>query len=506
MLETHRFHGMADRLKELSLREPPVPGRNNILECLAELFNKNSTVLEISPGDGAETKWLAERFKEVDIIAGDQKKAQAVRAMASLYKNVNIYIDDITKDTFSKKYDLIIMPHTLEHILSSEVSNPKVSLMNFLKIMNRILDESGILMLTLENKLGIKQLLGNSNRKSPFPKISQSSFTKQETTELLEEAGFNHKQFYHVFPDNKLPRTIIAENDEVLSLRPYNWIKFQSNDHQFSIPEPIVLKTLTDMGLFWQLSNSFLVLAGKSENTRLKTGWLIKKMNNVSYDIKFHHAITLEEKAPSEYVIKRTPISESKPFFNSQEVEYRLENEEYVDGELLSFSLYRALLEKNPETAVKSVIKILYDSLISKYCTGFTDDSGFPLVNGEAFDYTLWNLVQGKNGDIAFIDKKWHVKKAIPADFILFRNLFHAYLLIHPFLNDKSRRRFILDNIRCIYPRYSRDRLKYDVWLEEKFQSILCEKKVLIGMDSPIDSALNKMAILAQRLEHTDAR
>jgi hypothetical protein len=506
MLETHRFHGIANRIKELSSHEPRVPGRNNILECLAELFNRNSTVLEISPGDGAETKWLAERFKELDIIDGDPKRVQAIGAMASLYKNVNISVDDIRKATFNKKYDLIIMPNAWEHILFYGTSSPKGSLVDLLKKVNGILNESGIVMLTLENKLGIKQLLGRSNRISRFPKISPASFTKQDITELLEEAGFDYKQFYHVFPDNRFARTIIAENDEVLSLRPYNWIKFQSNDHQFSIPEPIILKTLTDMGLFWQLSNSFLVLAGKSGNARLKTEWLIKKINNTSYDIKFHHAITLEKKAPSKYMINRTPISDSKPFFISGEVEYRLENEEYVDGELLSFKLYRALLEKNQASAIKRVIKILHDSLISKYCTGSVDPCGFPLVSGEAFDYTLWNLVQPKNGDIIFIDKKWRVKQAIPADFILFRNLFHADLLIHPFLNDRNRQRFIIDNIRCIYPHYSRDRLKHDVWLEEKFQSILCEKKVLIGMDNPIDSALNKMAVLAQRLEHSEAR
>jgi protein-L-isoaspartate O-methyltransferase len=477
------FHGLTRRFTEWPSREHL---RNNILEMVAELFDKGSSVLEIGPGRGASTRWLGERFRRVDAFAGDLRSALAARTAASGLGNVKIYLGDFSRTSFHG-YDMITMIGALESLDCGPTPCA-----HLLKTLGRSLNERGILVLAVKNERGIKF--------SPHSESHGPAFGRNELEEILKESGFNNIHFYHLFPDYNLARTIIAESEEVLALRPYNWINMLAGGIKCSIPGPIFLKAMTEAGLLWQLSSSFLVLAARSESINLRAGWLVKKMNNESYDKKFHHSITLERNGPSTYVVKRAPLPGSMSSFEAQGVEYRLESKEYVSGELLSFSLYRALLEKDQEAAIENTIRIVYDSLISRYSTGKNDAGGYPLVSGEAIDYTLWNLVFLEDGELFFIDRKWTVKEDIPADLVLFRNLFHAYLMAYPFLKDKNRLSFITNNIKCIYPQYSPGRLKYDVRLEEKFQSAICGRKVTIGMDAIAGTALSKLSIVHQRL------
>lgn len=490
--------------------------RNNLLEGIVELFDKNSTVLEISPECGAITRWLGERFKEVDAIEGDLQRAATTRVRTSELENVKVYFGDMLNTSLEKKYDIITLIGVLAYapFYDERTSDPHGPCLHLLSKLIESLNDRGILVLAIENKLGLKYLSGCGEDHTGkqfdgiagYPEKSPVTFSRKELEKTLRRAGFNHIQFYHLFPDHKLTRTIIAENDEVLPLRPYNWIKTPFEDYtghrQYLLPEPLFLKTITDAGLLWHFSNSFLVLASRSGSVNLDTRWLIKKFNNESYDKRFHHNITLEKAGGSKYLIKRTPVFGNKPCVNIQEIEYRLENKEYICGELLSFSLYRALLEEDQGSAIKRTIKILHDSLILKYSTGKTDAGGYPLVRGDAVDYTLWNLVSLDDGNLCFIDKKWKIKRDIPADFVLFRNLFHAYFVVHPFLNEKSRPKLIVDMIRSVYPRYSLSRLNYNAKLEEEFQSIIHNKTVTIRLDDSDDDTANKSTIIFQKMKN----
>ncbi len=471
--------------------------KNNILEGVSELFDKNSHVLEIGDDHGIGAQWLGERFRQVDAFEGDLLSAVSARKMASKLDNVKVYFGDILQTEFPQNYDLITITGSLEKILFYMGDDQGASCVHLLTRLGRSLSDRGILLLAIENKPGIKDLSSMDS----IPEISRAGFGRNDLESMLMEAGFNNTRFYHVFPDHRAARTMIAESDEVLALRPYSWIKMPARDLEYSIPGPVFLKTATDSGLLWQLSNSFLVLAARSESINLKAEWLIKKLNNESYDKKFHHSITLEKNGSSKYVIKRAPILDGDLFFDDSNVEYRLESGKYVEGELLSFSLYSALMSRDQGPAIERVVKTLYQSLMSKYDTGEKDVDGYPLVSGEAIDYTFWNLVSAEGGELLFIDKKWKIKKDIPADLILFRNLFYAYPTVGPFLNERDRLKFITRNIRSIYPRYSLSRLRYDVRLEEKFQSDICGRSVCIGMDGPAGTAINRLSIVFQRLK-----
>jgi len=491
------------------------PMRNNLLEGIVELLDKKSTVLEIGAECGAITRWLGERFKEVDAMEEDLRSAVAARTRTSGLENVKVYVGNVLNSSPEKKYDIITLIGALAKfpLYDGRTSDPCEPCIHLLSRLNESLNERGILVLAIENKLGAKYLSGCSEEHTgkPFlgvegyPERSPVTFSRNELESILRKSGFHNIQFYHLFPDHKLTSTIMPEHDETLALKPYNWIKTPFEDYtgprQHLLLEPLFLKTITDAGLLWQFSNSFLVLASRSENVNLQTSWLIKKFNNESHDGKFRHQVILEKENGSKYTIKRTPAPGNQPCIDVQGIGYRLENEEYVYGEHLALKLYRALLEDEQGPAIKRTIKTLHDSMIMGYSTGRADEGGYPLIRGDAVDYTLWNIISADDGALHFVDRKWRINRDIPADFVLFRNLLYIFNGVHPFLKEKSRPWFIIDNIRAIYPQYTPDRLKYNVGLEGEFQSVVSNKKTIVYIDKTLIERAGKAGIIFQKLK-----
>jgi O-antigen biosynthesis protein len=490
---------LIDHIKDWPSRYHFSIKRNNLLEGLADLFDKDSNVLELGSGCGTITRWLGENFREVDAIEGSFSRACITKLRSRGLEHVNVYCDDIMRVSFDKKYDIATMIGVLEYVpfYDKDRDDPTRSCVSILKKLNDALSEQGILVLAIENKMGIKYFTGCSEDHTMrqydglagYPDKTPVTFSRYELEEMLKKAGFTNIQFYHLFPDYKLADTIVTENENVQSLRPYNWIKLPFNDYSgprwYSIPEILALKTITDSSLFWQFSNSFIVLASKSEKVNLKVDWKIKKFYNDDFHNKaFYHQITLEKADEIGYVVKRRPIAGNLKNIELENIAFSLEDQKYIAGELLSMEIARAVLKTDSDQSVKSTIKTLFDGLITDYSTGRSDESGYDLVKGDAIDYTFWNLIISDN-KIHYIDRKWKIKKDIPADFVVFRSLFYMYDTLSPFLTEKDVASFIIGNMRSLYPQYDIKRLDDNVRSEEEFQSAVCSRKVKLSLSRP---------------------
>ncbi len=492
------------------------PARNNLLEGIASLLEKNSRVLEIGSGCGAITRWLGERFAEVDAIEGSLQRAVTTRMRTSGLDNVRVYFGDISKAAVDRKYDIITLIGVIEYIPFFEgrsSSDPQGSCISLLKRLKEALSKRGILVLATENRMGAKYFSGCKEDHcgkhfigiEGYSGKSPVTFSRNELEGLLRRSGFNNIQFYHLFPDYKLTGTMIPENDEALALKPYNWIKTPFEDYggdkRSILLEPLFLKSITDAGLLWQLSNSFLVLASPDTGARLRPEWLLKKFNNESHGGQFRHQVTLEKDAGGGYVVRRTPAPGNGRSVDIPGISYRLEDEKYICGELLSWEVFRAMREDDQRPAIVRTVKRLHDSLISGYSTGRTDGSGYPMVYGSTVDYTMWNLVRSGDGTLHFFDRKWRMTKDLPADFVLFRNLFYIYYTLYPFLREDSRPAFIVEVIRAIYPQYSLERLKENAALEEEFQTAVSNRKATLCLDHPPVVKVSVPSIVFRRLK-----
>jgi len=470
--------------------------RTTLLEGVQEVLDKNAWILEIGAGCGAITRWLGERFAHVDAIEGNESRAVITRKRTRDLNNVLVYCGDFLKTAFDRQYDLIILIGVLEYIpmCAAEHEDAIEAIKIFLKDLSSSLTEKGILLVAIENKLGAKYFSGCSEDHTGnqfegligYPDKTPVTFSRNEILSIINRAGYPNYKIYHLFPDYKMTETIIPEKDEVLSLHPYNWISTPFEDYLSNrlhlFPDALFLKTVTDAGLIWHFSNSFLILASRTESVNLNVDWLIRKfhMNEIRAPI-FHHYITLSSiHTPTgiQYVVNRTPIEGGSFYHSNEQFSFELTSGEYVLGRILTFDILKALFKQSPEKELVRVIMLLHKELLYQFSTGEWDEDGYILVKGEAIDFSFWNVLVGVGNHLFFIDKKWKSKKPIPVDFVIFRNLFFLFEYIKPYIENKDRLLFCSILMRHLFKNYSYERMMTIIHREEEFQQWTTGKSI----------------------------
>lgn len=485
--------------------------RTNVLEAVEDILPRDATVLELGSGCGAITRWLGEHFRKVDSLEENILKATITRYRTKDLDNVTLYCGDLCATGFEGQYDLIVIVGSLEQHASCEsiCSDPKKACSALLNRVCHALKDDGILLIASENKLGAKSLSGSRDTRIARafegsigdPDKGAATFSRNELGTLLSQSGFEYFQFYHLFPDYILAETIIPEKDETLSLYPDNWVKtpFEeySDDSYPLFPDTLFLKTVTETGLLWHFSNSFLVLASRSENVNLTAGWLIRRYHN--YDERaqvFHHTITLTgENSPSgkkQYRIYRAPMTGGVSVHHNDRYSFELMNSEYVPGRSLAHEIPRALFSQSPEEELMKIIRLLYDDLILHFSTGERDDDGYPRIRGEAIDFTFWNLIVSEGPRLVCIDKKWRSQSPIPVDFVMFRNLLHIFALVKPFTRNKDRLLFSSAMMKHIFPGYPYERFLDVVHREEAFQQFTIARDWELAKETQIRSVFKE--------------
>ncbi len=481
--------------------------RINFLEAVKDVFPKNADVLEIGSGCGTITRWLGEQFHSVDALEGNSQRAVITRYRTKDLDNVKVYCGNILATGFDKKYDVITLIGSLEYIplYDTEHDDPKEACTALLTRLKGALKENGILVIAIENKFGAKYFSGckedHTGREFEgiigYPDKTPVTFSRNEIGDMLSQSRITHIQFYHVFPDYKLMETIIPEKPEVLLLYPYNWIQtpFEnySGNQLHLFPDFLFLKSITESGLFWHFSNSFVILASPTQTSNLTVPWFIKSYKkNENLNPVFYHEITLigdftNGVPKKDYLVKRSPLSHVHCTENEEKFKFQLKNEKYVPGDLLVFKFYTALFKKDPPKIFKQLTIELHNELLRNFSIGKTDLEGYPLVKGDAIDYTFWNIVIDSQNTFNFIDRKWIYKNSISADRILFRNLFNSYNKFGPFLKNKDKKSFILETIRTLYPQYSDIRLLADIEFEKNFQTYVSGRQLNFTIDSYLE-------------------
>lgn len=480
--------------------------RVNFLDALQEIIPKDAAALEIGSGCGTITRWLGERFRTVDALEEYVNRAEITRFRTKNMDNVNVYCGNPFNTIFNRKYDFIILGGSFDHLsLKDEGTGTSgQACTQFLTRICAALKDDGIILIVVEDDIckfhSSERLDESFGKEDKLPGVNTglptSVFNRNELISMLTRAGFSNFQVFYVFPDFKFTETVIPENPEVLSLNPQNWIKRPDEKYQGdqynAHPESGSRKSFTDSELFWQSSHSYILLASQSKTTNLTVPWLIKSIrNNEHIRPEFYHEITLVGDIPAqhgmkEYFVRRRRLPYSRKTDPSDLFEFRLLDNIYIIGDLLFDEVKRALSRKNPDVDLTRILKEFHDRLLAGYSTGVFDSKGFPLITGEAIDYTFWNIVVDSRRTFHFIDRKWVCKKPIPVDYILFRNLFYLTDKTKDVLDTKNHQTFIVRIIRSLYPDYSYSRLSEALEFEGLFQSYVSGKKKEFFLDKPI--------------------
>ena len=249
--------------------------RSNIIRSFST-YLKGKNVLEIGCGCGALSRYLGEIGANLFAVEGSPRRALITRERCKDLANVEVVA--ATSDLVSglREFDVVILNGVLEYsTMFMGVNGPSILLGNSFKQ----LTNSGILILAIENQLGLKYFSGQpeDHAGQPMYGINNSyregefkTWGKIELTDLLKEAGFETVDQFIPLPDYKLPISVIT---------PFGWENFASELSSLAVDSVLEDPQRTPYDLFslekaylntWRnglagdLANSFLMVANKS--------------------------------------------------------------------------------------------------------------------------------------------------------------------------------------------------------------------------------------------------
>jgi 2-polyprenyl-3-methyl-5-hydroxy-6-metoxy-1,4-benzoquinol methylase len=213
---------VTDPSRDLFFRlHPPVPG---------------SHVLDIGAGWGQLTLPLAVA-NVVTALEPTPERLAFIRAAAvqeGVADRMHFIQADFLELEFTARFDVVVCVGVLEWVPTYRQGDPRGVQVEFLKQVRKALSPDGILVLGIENRLGLKYLLGARDDHLGVPGVAVLDFpeadrrwramkgvplrilthSRAELELLFAEAGLGGAAFHAALPDYKLPQTILAAGAE----------------------------------------------------------------------------------------------------------------------------------------------------------------------------------------------------------------------------------------------------------------------------------------------------
>lgn len=245
-----------------------------------------ANVLEIGAGMGAVSRVLAENARSLFVVEGTQERFNVLKSRLRDLNNWDGWVGNLQEFHTTRKFDVVCVIGVLEY--SELYITPPAGFHGspfdyFLKRALDFLSDDGVLVLAIENQLGVKYLsgCGEDHTDRLFDGLSGYSlrrgpktFTKRQLTRMMLKAGFQKIISQFPFPDYKIPRAILSEtlieNYPNLACDLANSAEFSGygSDRAKLFPEYLAMKTFAEENILSSFSNSFLFLASKNSNSK----------------------------------------------------------------------------------------------------------------------------------------------------------------------------------------------------------------------------------------------
>jgi GT2 family glycosyltransferase/2-polyprenyl-3-methyl-5-hydroxy-6-metoxy-1,4-benzoquinol methylase/glycosyltransferase involved in cell wall biosynthesis len=408
--------------------------RSNLLRIFdADL---SGSILEIGAGCGAITRYLGEQGGEVLALEGSSRRASIARSRTRDLPNVSILAESFEAFCIDTKFDVITLIGVFEYSnLFISGDNPGARM---LQKVRSLLKPDGLLIIAIENQLGLKYFAGAPEDhvvtpmfgvEGRYTNLTPQTYGKQALISLLAEAGFESNEFFAPFPDYKLPVSIVTEegfNEPGFDASAFAW---QSVQRDPQLPEfctfslELAWPQIVKNGLGMDMSNSFLIGASPVLRKTLDAGTLAFHYSSDRRSI-YCKCLEFRKNSLNTINVHYKKIGKEDQFESNDQsvVEFNLiESEPYINGFVLSKKLIDIVNTEGWTYVDVSDFLKGYVAILNEISGGFQSISG--MLIGELIDAVPQNIVIDESGLPSLIDKEWSLTTTFRLEFLLFRTL-----------------------------------------------------------------------------------
>ena len=431
-------------------------------------FEKNASLLEIGSGCGALTGLFCEKVDHVTSVELTKIRSEINFERNKKYDNLDLFTGNFNAMTFPEQFDYIILNGVLEYAVSfTEGDSPFVT---FLSGIRNLLKKDGVLLIAIENRLGLKYFNGavEDHTSALFSGLDAyrdvdfvRTFSKGEMNTLLDDSGYGDRRFYYPFPDYKFPMEILT--DATINTMDFSYRRTNAaydHDRLNFFDENKMLETLRSEGVCDRFANSFIVEVKKSGILADNGIEYVKFSNNRRKDFNITTFINREE---GQRLVKKTALSDGAKTHLDKMINHykRRQNNQgpflyapvYPIKDGLTMAHFKlptmeSVLNTYLKTGDLDAFNREIDALKAYMYQGaesaaYGDSPDFVSVFGNEgirhdaepcqthanIDLLFGNIFMNREqGKYYIIDYEWVFDFAIPVKFILWRCLFYYYL------------------------------------------------------------------------------
>ena len=418
--------------------------RSNLLRPFAGLLR--GRVLEVGAGCGALSRYLGEVASELFALEPSAQRARVTAARCSDLPNVKVVVDDLESfATTAQRFDAITLVGVLEyaHRFSARHDAP----VHWLRLVRQMLNPGGVLLLAIENKLGLKYFAGAPEDHLGRPMMGVGdlydsdgprTWGRAELEAMLHEAGFPASAFAVPLPDYKLPTSVLLSHgadampgfDGGAALAEASVRADVGLEGMPLFPMDRTWTTVAENGLLVDVANSFLVIA-RLDDAADRYG--SENAGRSAYHFSVDRRPAFCKQAVFELDSDGSPQVTRRLIDAGAEAprDFACEphDEPYIRGEVWTRALYRELRRDGWRAEE-------FGSWLSDWLRAVLKQSGIvgdvlmldpeTLLPGRCLDMVPQNLVRDGANHLVFIDHEWIRRDGVSLGYLAFRGLFET--------------------------------------------------------------------------------
>ena len=404
--------------------------RANILKALN--LDGIKTVLEFGAGCGAITRYLGEMSINVDAVENKYQRAEITKLRCRDLENVSVINANIGELKLPKQeYDAVLLIGVLEYVknYSTTSLNNNKSVASILGRAKCALKDGGVLLIAIENRMGLKYWMGASEDHYGKPYIGLygypqdqgiRTYDKKEWEQIMDMGKLRNYRFLYPFPDYKIASTVLSDRFIKNSNHAYSLL-YGMSSKEYGFPwqpnsgEFLLWKSIHQSGYLEHFTNSFFIIV--SDNKDRLDQLIPNDFAHFSSNSRRPEFRTMTIKPRGkDFIVKRrlidAAIDENSGIVKQNQIG---KSSPYIKGQLLSSVWIQSLFDFDNPSKFEKLIKEYYVYLLDHF-----EKQGDSL---ELFDLIPSNIIVDSKGAYKTIDKEWVINVKLNPEYELFRGL-----------------------------------------------------------------------------------